>query len=298
MIHFKEISDCLKYINLPDNRLRDMYILNLKSDKIADIKRSSDKIIFDFYIISLSYINSGNLKYGRSEYNYKSGDLNLVAPGQIFEWKDIELKPEGYVFMFHKRLLEGSCISDSINNYNALNYLVNHPLTISDVEKDILLSIMCNIDKEYNSSDDIMHFDIIISYIKLLLNYSQKIYDKQYKDSDFRRKKIASAIKGYLSECVESGVLEREGIPNIDTIADKLKLMKTNLKKGIKEETGLPLQKFINYTVIDESKNLLLKPELTVSEVAYRMGFQYTQYYSKMFKQVEGISPKQFRDIR
>ncbi len=288
----------MKYINLPDNRLRDMYILNLKSDKIADIKRSSDKIIFDFYIISLSYINSGNLKYGRSEYNYKSGDLNLVAPGQIFEWKDIELKPEGYVFMFHKRLLEGSCISDSINNYNALNYLVNHPLTISDVEKDILLSIMCNIDKEYNSSDDIMHFDIIISYIKLLLNYSQKIYDKQYKDSDFRRKKIASAIKGYLSECVESGVLEREGIPNIDTIADKLKLMKTNLKKGIKEETGLPLQKFINYTVIDESKNLLLKPELTVSEVAYRMGFQYTQYYSKMFKQVEGISPKQFRDIR
>ncbi|MCT4636989.1 MAG: AraC family transcriptional regulator [Bacteroidales bacterium] len=298
MIHFKEISEYLEYINLPQNKLSDIYILDMKSDIVKEVKKSSDKITFDFYIIGLNYIEKGDIRYGRSEYNYSSGDLNMIAPGQIFEWNNVELKPEGYIFLFHKRLLEGSCIADSINNYNALSYPVNHPLQISKVEKDVLLSLMSNIYKEYENSDEIMSFDICVSYIKLLLNYSQRIYDKQYKGAVTVRKKLSATIKNYLADCVEAGILEREGIPNIDVIADRLKLMKTNLKRGIKEETGLSLQKFINHTVIDESKNLLLKPELTVSEVAFRMGFQYTQYYSKLFKQVEGITPKQFRNIR
>ncbi|MEL6719018.1 MAG: helix-turn-helix domain-containing protein, partial [Bacteroidota bacterium] len=260
-------------------------------------KDSSPPIASDCYSISLKKIVKGNLNYGRTKYDFTNGALIFMAPRQVLQWdSSLIFKQKGFSITFHEDFLKGTELVHQIKRYGFFSYSTNEALHLSPREERQIESIVENIEIEYHNNQDEFSKDIILSQLSTLLKYANRFYERQFLNRKELSNDLLERFNQQLVAYFESGQLQEKGIPSIEERAAKLSVSQRYLSDTLKKETGKTTTEHLQLYLIDEAKNILLKPNKSISEVAYELGFEYPQYFSRLFKNKEGISPSSFRE--
>ncbi|MBB3698493.1 helix-turn-helix domain-containing protein [Flammeovirga yaeyamensis] len=297
-INFKSITEFTEAQNLPEpeNPLFTIGQKTLNDQEIEDCVSSNKEFSYtnQFYLISLKRIVSGEILYGRTKYDCSKGTLLFSAPNQTYKVKDIVVSSESWFLAFHEDFIRGEDIQKLIKKYNYFNYNVNEALHLSPKEEATIKSIFKNIETEYQNNQDEFSKDIILTHLEALLKYADRFYKRQFLNRKDINKALFTRFKEMLNEYFENDRFEQEGMPSMEWLAAQLGVSHRYMRDTIKAETGRTAIDQINLFVIEEAKNLLLAPKASVSATAYKLGFEYPQYFSRMFKKKTGITPKEY----
>jgi len=297
---FKNITEFNQAQNLPapENPLFSIGSKILNANDIQNCVSSDKEMSYtnQFYIISLKNIVSGEIIYGRTKYDCNTGTLLFSAPNQTYTVKDIVVSSEAWFIAFHEDYIRGLEIQKRIKSYNFFNYNVNEALHLSPKEEQTIKSIFKNIETEYQNNQDEFSKEIILTHLDALLKYADRYYKRQFLNRKEINKALFTRFKEILDEYFESNQLEEKGIPTVEWLASKLGVSHRYMRDTIKAETGKTAVDQINLYLVEEAKNLLLAPNASISETAYKLGFEYPQYFSRLFKKKTGLSPKEYID--
>jgi AraC-like DNA-binding protein len=297
-INFKNITEFNLAQDLPEpeNPLFSVGQKKLNSDEIENSVCSNKEISYtnQFYVISLKNIVSGEIIYGRTKYDSSTGTLLFSAPDQTYTIKDLVISSESWYIAFHEDFIRGLDIRKRIKNYNFFNYNVNEALHLTPKEEKTIKSVFKNIEAEYQNNQDEFSKEIILTHLEALLKYANRFYKRQFLNRKEINKALFTRFKEILDEYFESKQLEEKGIPTVEWLASQLGVSHRYMRDTIKTETGKTAVDQINLYLVEEAKNLLLAPNASISETAYQLGFEYPQYFSRLFKKKTGVSPKEY----
>ena len=235
-----------------------------------------------------------DLAYGCGKYDYKKGTVICVAPGQIGGKEDNgeEVMLTGWALLFHPDLLHGTPLEKSIRNYSFFDYRVNEALHMTDEEHDILASLMRQMRKELTGKPDELQNAILVNYIELALNFCQRFYNRQFTTRKIENSDILTRFEHLLRDYYDQKLQLTLGLPSVQYCADKLCMSANYFGDVIKKTTGDTASDHIRRFVIRLAKNGRAAGE-TVTQVSDRLGFEYSQHLSRMFKKQEGITPSE-----
>jgi AraC-like DNA-binding protein len=297
-INFKNITEFNLAQDLPEpeNPLFSVGQKKLNGDEIENSVCSNKEISYtnQFYVISLKNIVSGEIIYGRTKYDSSTGTLLFSAPDQTYTIKDLVISSESWYIAFHEDFIRGLDIRKRIKNYNFFNYNVNEALHLTPKEEKTIKSVFKNIEAEYQNNQDEFSKEIILTHLEALLKYANRFYKRQFLNRKEINKALFTRFKEILDEYFESKQLEEKGIPTVEWLASQLGVSHRYMRDTIKTETGKTAVDQINLYLVEEAKNLLLAPNASISETAYQLGFEYPQYFSRLFKKKTGVSPKEY----
>lgn len=297
-LNLRNISEFNRAHNLPEpeNPLFSIGYKKLNADEVENFIPSNEEVSYtnQFYAISLKNIVSGEIIYGRTKYDCSKGTMLFTAPNQTLVAKDIVISSDSWFIAFHEDFIRGLDIQKRIKKYNFFNYYVNEALHLSPKEEKTIKSIFRNIKAEYQNNQDEFSKEIIIFHLETLLKYSDRFYKRQFLNRKELNKALFTRFKEILDEYFEMNLLEEKGIPSLDWLASQLGISRRYMADTIKAETGKAVVDQINSYLVEEAKNLLLAPNASISETAYKLGFEYPQYFSRIFKKKLGISPKKY----
>ncbi|NNK90640.1 MAG: helix-turn-helix transcriptional regulator [Saprospiraceae bacterium] len=298
MKHFKTLSAYFDYMQLPRPEHPMLSVLCATGDNFLPCpKESSPPITHDCYSISLKKIVKGHLNYGRTRYDFTNGALIFMAPRQVLQWdSSVVFEQKGFSINFHEDFLKGTELAKQIRKYGFFSYSANEALHLSPKEEKQIESIVEHIEMEYHNNQDAFSKDIIIAQLSTLLKYANRFYERQFINRKELSNNLLEQFNQHLDGYFESGLLEEKGIPRIEQIADKMLVSQRYLSDTLKKETGKTTTEHLQLYLIDEAKNILLNPNKSISEVAYELGFEYPQYFSRLFKKKEGLSPSEYRE--
>lgn len=294
----KTISQYHKLMGLPAPEHPLVSLVNFEY-----IKRLPDNkpihIVIDFYTIGLKKNFNAHLKYGQQEYDFDEGFLTFMSPGQVLRIEvenDEEFKHSGWLLLVHPDFLWNTSLARTIRKYEFFSYAVNEALYLSEKEETIIREIMNNIGREYSSNIDKFTQGIIISQIEVLLNYSERFYHRQFLTRKITNHKIMDEMEDLLEEYFNSGSMIDRGLPTVQYLADRLNISSNYLSGLLKAFTGQSTQQHIHNKLIEKAKERLSTTGLSVSEIAYQLGFEHLQSFSKLFKAKTNLSPSEFRE--
>lgn len=284
---------------LQQDKTRHPLVSVVDLSRISHQGMGNKKFSSGFYSIFLKNQQTGKLKYGREHYDFQEGTLLFLAPDQVIE---IEEEPEtadapGWALFFHPDLLKGTSLSIQMDAYSFFKYEVHEALHVSDHEKQTLTEIIEKIGWELSQNIDKHSNTLIVSNIELLLNYCNRFYDRQFITRAPSGKNILSQFENILIEYFNSEELMKMGLPGVKYCADKLHLSANYLSDLLKKETGKNAQEHIHSKFIEIAKNRLLLSPATINEIAFELGFEYPQYFNKLFKSKTGMTPGEFRNM-
>lgn len=251
-------------------------------------------LVLNFYKVAYKMDLSGSMKYGQNYYDFGEGGLVFTAPNQPFQSPDDKAK-SGYLLFIHPDFLLSHPLAKKINQYGFFSYAANEALHVSEQEKETIVSVLKIIQEELNSRIDDYSQEIVISQIELLLNYSHRFYKRQF----ITRKAVNSELLHKLDEILDDyfsteKTLEK-GLPTVQYLAAHVNLSPGYLSDMLRSLTGHNAQQHIHHKLIEKAKELLSTTNLTASEVAYQLGFEHPQSFSKLFKTKAKLSPLAFR---
>ena len=255
-------------------------------------------LVFDFYSISLKRNSNVKFKYGQQQYDFDEGVMFFISPGQVFGIeveKGATVKRSGWLLLIHPDFLWNTPLAKTIKQYEYFSYSVHEALFLSDKEETMILGIMQQIDQEYRSNIDKFSQSLIITQIELLLNYSDRFYNRQFITRKITNHKILERLEDILAEYFNGDTIATKGLPTVQYIADALNVSPNYLSSMLKTLTGQSTQQHIHDKLIEKAKEKLSTTSLTVSEIAYELGFEHSQSFSKLFKSKTNVSPLAFR---
>ena len=297
-INFKNITEFNQAQNLPkpENPLFSIGCIKSDAKEIEECVLSNEEVSYtsDFYVISFKNIVSGEIIYGRTKYDCGTGTLLFTAPGQTITGKDIVVSSECWFIAIHEDFIRGLDIHKRIRNYNFFNYNVNEALHLTPKEEQTIKTICRNIESEYQNNQDEFSKEIIISHLETLLKYADRFYKRQFLNRKEINKTLITRFKEVLDNYFENEKQLVNGIPSIEWMAEQLGVSHRYMSDSIKVEIGKTAIDQINLYLVEEAKNMLLAPDISISETAYKLGFEYPQYFSHLFKKKTGLSPKEY----
>lgn len=254
------------------------------------------QVVMDFYLISVKR-NCNNMQYGQQSYDFDEGLMGFVAPNQIIKSNahDGNDRPTGWMLFIHPDFFWNTPLAKKIKQYEFFGYATNEALFLSDKEEQIVLEIIKNIENEYNTNIDKFSQDIIISHLETLLNYAERFYQRQFITRKITNNKLLNRLEDLLADYFNNDELLSSGLPSVQYIADNLNISPKYLGSMLKQLTGLSTQQHIHEKLISKAKEILSTTELSVSEIAYSLGFEHPQSFSKFFKAKTNKSPLEFR---
>lgn len=295
--HFKSIAEVYKLLNLgkPAHPL----ITVIKRWPESDLDFSKIKMTSDLYLLSMKGEMSGAFKYGRNSYDYQEGTLVFIAPGQVgtFSQEKAASSNHGWSILFHPDLIRKSDLGKNIQNYSFFNYNVNEALHLSDKEREFLIELVTKIEQEINQNFDKHSQDLIIHNLESILKYSNRYYDRQFYTRTNLNKNYVSLFEEYLNDYFSSDELAEHGIPSVTKCGESLNLSGSYLSDLLKVETGRSAKDHIHAYIIEKAKTRLQSSRDSISEVAFGLGFEYPQHFSKLFKSKTGFSPSEYRNL-
>ncbi|HET6255214.1 MAG TPA: helix-turn-helix transcriptional regulator [Puia sp.] len=255
-------------------------------------------LVFDYYSISLKRNFPGKLRYGQQEYDFDEGILFFMAPGQVLRIEqdaNAETHQSGWMLLVHPDFLWNTPLAKSIRQYEYFGYSVHEALFLSEKEEATIIGIIRNIRQEYQSNIDKFSQDIIIAQLELLLTYGERFYQRQFITRKISNHKILDRLEETLTAWFDSGDLIGKGLPTVQDIAATLNVSPNYLSGVLKMLTGQSTQHHIHDKLIEKAKEKLSTTDLTISEIAYELGFEHPQSFSKLFKIKTHLSPLEFR---
>ena len=253
---------------------------------------------YHFFAVFLKQGASCTMKYGRQNYDFQEGTLVFVGPGQVVTISDVDSteKFSGYALLFHPDFLLGTNLGKSIDDYSFFSYELFEALHLSQKERQIVLDCFDKIEYELSERIDKHSKNVIVSNIELFLNYCKRFYDRQFITRDTVNLGVIERFESSLKTYLKSDKAKELGIPSVSHFAEELNLSPNYFGDLVKKETGKTAQEFIQLKLIDVAKERIHDPELSLSEIAYGLGFKYPQHFTRLFKQQVGISPKEYRE--
>ncbi len=253
--------------------------------------------VYGFYAVFLKDQKCGEVRYGRKYYDYQNGTLIFVAPGQVFGAEDdgMEFQPEGYLLMFHPDLLRNTPLGRMMGEYSFFSYEINEALHISTVERQIIMDCFNKIQYELNHPIDRHSKNLITDNIKTFLDYCTRFYDRQFITRDNHNHDVLTRFERLINDYFNDGTAKQIGLPTVQFCADKLSLSPNYFSDLLKKETGFTPLRFIHNKAIEIAKTELASTEYTINEIAYNLGFQYPQHFTRLFKKEVGCTPNEYR---
>ena len=298
-VRIKTISEFHQFRGLPKPEHPLISVVDYSTIKHdVDIKELS--WILDFYSISIKRTSNAQIKYGQQKYDFDEGVMFFMAPGQVFSVTidpdpSLQAKHTGWILLIHPDFLWNTSLAKSIKNYDFFDYSVNEALFLSEKEENILYQIIENIQQEYHSNIDTFSQNIIISQIETLLNYAERFYQRQFITRKVSNHKILDSLEELLDDYFRNEDLVSKGLPSVQFFADRLNVSPSYLTGLLKVLTGQSTQQHIHEKLIEKAKEKLSTTQLSVSEIAYELGFEHPQSFSKLFKSKTNVSPQEFR---
>jgi len=292
-IRIKTISELHKIMGLPKPHHPLIEIIDLSKQKKDT---GIFAVLFDLYVITLKR-GCDKLFYGQQQYDFDEGVMAFLSPGQILrgESDNIPENIDGWMLFIHPDFLWNTSLAKKIKQYDFFGYTTNEALFLSDKEETMINGIVENIKNEYQTNIDRFSQDIIISHLETLLNYSERFYQRQFITRKKTNHQILDRLEILLSDYFNSDDLISKGLPTVQYISDHLNVSPTYLRSLLKTLTGLNTQQHIHEKLIEKAKEKLSTTDLTVSEIAYELGFEHMQSFSKLFKEKTNQSPLAFR---
>ncbi|WP_294323245.1 helix-turn-helix transcriptional regulator [uncultured Chryseobacterium sp.] len=248
-----------------------------------------------FYCIALKREATGKMRYGQQHYDYDKGVLSFTAPNQI-QYLDIysmDCHGKGYLLVFHEDFLLKHPLAQAISNYGFFSYAVNETLHLSEDEENDLVEIFYKIDKECSHIDRHTQ-EIILSQIDLLLKYSTRFYERQFITRKSGNHDILTKFEQYLNDYYREDICE-QGILTVQHAAEAMNLSPNYLSDLLRIHTGKNTQQHIHEKLIAKAKEKLSATQLSVSEIAYALGFEHSQSFSTLFRKKTNMAPLEFR---
>ncbi len=293
----KTISEYHKVMGLPKEEHPLISVIDLDAIE-AYAHNESVQLVFDFYSISLKRNFNAKIRYGQQQYDFDEGIMFFMSPGQVFGIevdKDVKVKRSGWLLLIHPDFLWNTSLAKTIKQYEYFDYSVHEALFLSDKEETTIINILQNIKQEYHSNIDRFSQDIIIAQIELLLNYADRFYHRQFITRKIANHHVLDRLEATLTTYFNSDVLLKKGLPTVQYIAGELNVSPNYLSSLLKALTGQSTQQHIHDKLIEKAKEKLSTTELSVSEIAYELGFEHPQSFSKLFKTKTQLSPLEFR---
>ncbi|MBD2701237.1 helix-turn-helix transcriptional regulator [Spirosoma sp. BT702] len=293
---FKTISEFHQFRGLPKPEHPLVSVID-----VANMRHLLDKetnMVYDFYTITLKRNFNARMKYGQQEYDFDEGIMFFLAPGQVLKIEaktGVELQHSGWMLLFHPDFLWNTPLAKSIKQYEYFDYAVHEALFLSEKEETIISDIMQRIQHEYHSNIDQFSQSVIIAQMELLLTYSDRFYHRQFLTRKISNHQILNRLETLLANYFNSDDLIEKGLPTVQSIADALNVSPNYLSGLLKVLTGQSTQQHIHDKLIEKAKEKLSTTDLSVSEIAYTLGFEHSQSFSKLFKSKTTLSPLEFR---
>ncbi len=255
--------------------------------------------LYNLYAVLLKDTDCGTMSYGRSLYDYEKGTVLFAAPGQVMGADDDGKlhQPAGWALVFHPELLRGTPLAQSMKDYTYFSYNANEALHLSEHERQTITECMEKIQAELQYPIDKHSKSLIVDNVKLLLDYCIRFYDRQFITRENLNSDILARFETLLDDYFRSGKPTTEGLPTVQYCADKLCLSANYLSDLLKKETGESALKHIQQKTLDVAKERIFNTKKSVSEIAYELGFQYPQHFSRWFKKLAGCTPNEYRTL-
>lgn len=291
--HIKSISQLVRMLGFPAP-LHPLIALVDYNTVSVELFPKGQKVSLDFYKISFKPSFTGHIKYGQGYYDFEEGGLAFLKPKQIvFPPEDLE-SYEGIALYFHPDFIRNYPLGKTINQYGFFSYDVSEALFLSAKEKEVITSLLVTITNELHNNIDSFSQDVLVSQIELLLNYSNRFYNRQFITRKAVNHDIITSLDKLLNRYFEEYSLEN-GLPSVKYISTELRLSQRYLSDMLSSLTGLNTQQYIQNAIIEKAKEKLSTTNLSVSEIAYALGFEHPQSFSKLFRTKTNLSPLEFR---
>ncbi|WP_294326623.1 helix-turn-helix domain-containing protein [uncultured Chryseobacterium sp.] len=278
----------------PSNPL--ISVFNFDDVKV-DPETILSSVITDFYAVALKKdCAGGKFKYGQQYYDFEEGIMYFTAPQQVLQFENVLLNEvEGFVLVVHPDFLQGYPLASKIKNYGFFSYTANEALFLSEKEEKSIMDIIDNVGQEINANMDSFTQDLLVSNLDLLLKYCDRFYNRQFLTRKKVNNDLLSKLENLLDEYFKNDQLTVNGIPTVHFVAEKLNLSANYLSDMLRVQTGQTTQQHIQNRLIEKAKELLSTTEMSVSEIAYQLGFEHPQSFHRLFKNRTSFSPLEFR---
>lgn len=255
-----------------------------------------DAVVFDLYVISMKRGCDG-LYYGQQKYDFDEGLMAFMSPGQILRGEENGVPPDldGWMLFVHPDFLWNTPLATRIKRYEYFSYAANEALFLSDKEEVLINDLVKNIKTEYYSNMDKFSQDIIISHLETLLNYAERFYQRQFITRKITNHQVLNQVEEFLGTYLNNEALLSQGLPTVRYFADALNMSSKYLSSLLKQLTGQTMQQIIHEKLIGKAKEKLSTTQMSVSEIAYQLGFEHPQSFNKLFKSKTKQSPLDFR---
>jgi AraC-like DNA-binding protein len=291
MLHFDTISAMRRQLGFPPPEHPQLSLHR----NLPGCPLDGQAFSMDCYLIAFKKLKSGVMLYGRTVYDHQNGCLSFIRPRQVIEFKDMELEEDSLLISIHEDFLHGHWLHEQIQKYAYFDYEVAEALHLSPREEQVIWDLYTKIEAEYYSNPDEYSRGIILSHLDAMLTYSQRFYKRQFVNRAELSGKMVSKFNQALGNYFRDGLLQASGLPSVRQLASQLHVSPRYLSDLLKQETGKTAIELIHIGLINEAKNRLKQNELSISEIAYTLGFDNPSYFSRLFKKEVGLSPLLFK---
>jgi AraC family transcriptional activator of pobA len=293
----KTITEFHRLRGLPPPEHPLVSVINFK-DVIRPADIGDVNWMLDFYQISLKRGITGKMKYGQQEYDFDEGVMFFISPNQVFritEPSNPAIEQSGWMLLVHPDFLWKTPLAKTIKQFDFFDYSVNEALFLSRKEEGTIHGIIENIRQEYQANIDKFSQNIIVAHLETLLNYSERFYERQFITRKITSHFVLDRLEDLLNDYLTEEVLISKGLPTVRYFANKLNISPNYLSRLLKTLTGQSTQQLIQDKLIEKAKQKLSTTTLSISEIAYELGFEHPQSFTKLFKNKTHLSPMEFR---
>jgi len=293
---FTTISEFHQFRGLPKPEHPLISVIDLANVKA--VPEGETSILLDFYSIALKRNFAGKLKYGQQQYDFDEGIMFFISPGQVFRIqveKDTILNQSGWMLLVHPDFLWNTALQKTIRQFEFFDYSVHEALFLSEKEENTIAGIMQHIQHEYHSNIDGFSQNVMLAQLELLLTYSDRYYNRQFITRKISNHTILKQLEDILNDYFDNDIIAKNGLPTVQYVAERLNMSPNYLSGLLKVLTSQSTQQHIHEKLIDRAKEKLSITNLTVSQIAYQLGFEHPQSFSKLFKSKTNLSPLAFR---
>jgi len=297
VIRIKTITEYHRLAGLPKPEHPLISVINFESLN-APVVEGGVSLIFDFYSISMKRVPNTKFKYGQQAIDFDEGVFFCMAPGQVFGLEidgHSGFRPTGWMILVQPDFLWNTPLAKTVKQYEFFNYSVYEALYLSDKEEKMVTAIAQYMEQEYHSNIDKFSQSVIIAQLELLLTYAERFYQRQFITRKIANHEILTRLEDILTAYFKSDALAKQGLPTVAYIAETLNISPGYLSGLLKTLTGQSTQQHLHDKLIELAKEKLSTTNLTVSEIAYELGFEHLQSFSKLFKTKTSLSPLEFR---